>query len=537
MRISRNRESVRRANACHARVRFGCLCALIIIVAALHSQPVWAQPTGLSLPVATYQDDTKYETIPPPEPSTYAAKEDLRSAIRSDPELAAVVREEAEMMLAAQLSGIPRPRYIPATSLVDLKGLEVYASRNRQSFPFSFYLNGFIQVRWYEFARSVTSWTSSGPISGAPAVQPGPTLNPVSNINVFEINRFFLTSEGYVTDERLRYSLTLFGTTNNGNNSAIAPLGFAGWKFNDQVMMLGGVSFVAATREWGTSSRWVQGIDRSMANTFFRPSYSPGVEFKGKLLDGEFHYRGGVWNGIDGSRAGVNRSGTAMAWAGIVTWEPLGAYGPYYSDMEVHREPVVRLGCSGMHALTPTSNQSESFSNPEDTLVRLSNGTPISAPGAIQANTKITKVRVQLATVDIGWKYKGTALNFEYYFRQLNNYSGQTYPYPPTNPPTPPAPVAVQAPSIFQQGGAGSLSFCLIPNRLGVYGRSGGVAGPNGGGQEYGGGFNFYPKNNRQSKFTFEVLYYNRSPANNALYPYRAGYSGTAIQTQMLVMW
>ena len=116
------------------------------------------------------------------------------------------------------------------------------------------------------------------------------------------------------------------------------------------------------------------------------------------------------------------------------------------------------------------------FQNPEDTLVRLSNGTPISAPGAIQANTKITKVRVQLATVDIGWKYKGTALNFEYYFRLLNNYSGQTYPFPPQNPPVPPTPVAVQAPSIFQQGGAGSVSFCLIPNRLGIYGRSGGVA-------------------------------------------------------------
>ena len=302
-------------------------------------------------------------------------------------------------------------------------------------------------------------------------------------------------------------------------------------------MMSGGVSFVAATREWGTSSRWVQGIDRSMANTFFRPSYSPGFEFKGKLLDGEFHYRGGVWNGIDGSRAGVNRSGTAMAWAGIIAWEPLGAYGPYYSDMEVHHKPVVRLGCSGMHALTPTSNQTESFSNPEDTLVRLSNGTPISAPGAIQANTKITKVRVQLATVDLGWKYKGTALNFEYYFRQLNDYSGQSYSFPPQVPPITPTPVRVQAPSIFQQGGAGSVSFCLIPQRLGMYGRSGGVTGPNGSGQEYGGGFNFYPKNNRQSKFTFEVLYYNRSPANNALYPYRAGYSGTAIQTQMLVMW
>jgi hypothetical protein len=189
-----------------------------------------------------------------------------------------------------------------------------------------------------------------------------------------------------------------------------------------------------------------------------------------------------------------------------------------------------------MHALTPTSQQSQAFSNPEDTLVRLSNGTPISAPGAIQANTVITKVRVQLATVDIGWKYKGTAVNFEYYFRQLDDYSGQDIPKV-TVPITPPTPVSVQAPSIFQQGGAGSVSFCLIPQRLGIYGRSGGVTGPNGSGQEYGGGFNFYPKNNRQTKFTFETLYYNRSPANNALYPYRAGYSGTAIQTQMLVMW
>ena len=81
------------------------------------------------------------------------------------------------------------------------------------------------------------------------------------------------------------------------------------------------------------------------------------------------------------------------------------------------------------------------------------------------------------------------------------------------------------------------MSFCLIPQRLGVYGRSSAVTGRSGTGQEYGGGFNFYPKNNRQAKFTFEALYYNRSPADNSLYPYRAGYSGTAIQTQMLVMW
>ena len=166
MGIFRNRKPVREASVCHAHVRFGRLCAIAVILGSLHSQFVWAQHPELQLPIASYPDDAEYETVPHPAPSPDTNQEDLRFAIQSDPELAALVRKEAEMLIASQLAGIPRPRYIPATSLVDLKGLEVYASRNRQSFPFSFYLNGFVQVRWFEFARSVKKWTASGPIDG-----------------------------------------------------------------------------------------------------------------------------------------------------------------------------------------------------------------------------------------------------------------------------------------------------------------------------------------------------------------------------------
>ena len=61
-----------------------------------------------------------------------------------------------------------------------------------------------------------------------------------------------------------------------------------------------------------------------MANTFFRPSYSQGLNSKenflmGKLLSEEYGTALMV-------RAGVNRSGTAMAWAGIIAWEPLGVW-------------------------------------------------------------------------------------------------------------------------------------------------------------------------------------------------------------------
>jgi hypothetical protein len=434
----------------------------------------------------------------------------FREALRTDPEMQAILREEAEQIMLQQLGGIPAPRYIPATDFRGPKGFEVYARQKHQGFPASLYLNGFMQVRWFEFARSVTSWTDS---TGA--------LYPVNNINTFEINRFFITTEGHITDDQIPYSISLFGTTDYGNNSAITPLGYVGYEFNDHLSISGGVTFVAGTREWSTSSRWVLGIDRSMANTFFRPSYSPGVEFAGDFLDGELTWRGGVWNSIDGSLAGVNRNGTSMAWAGILTWEPWGKYGLGYSDMEIHHEPALRIGCSGVHALSQAV-ESTSGNNPEDTIIRLSDGTPIATPGALGPNSQVDQFRLQLASVDAGWKYNGVALNFEYYWRLLNDFVGT-------------GPFAQQ--SLFDQGGVAYMSFCVVPRKYEVYGRSSAVTGLYGTGQEYGGGFNWYLRKSRQSKLTLEALYYNRSPADNTLYPYRAGFSGTAIQTQMLVIW
>jgi len=491
-----------------------------------------AEPLVIPTPEPTAAAPQEPEQVAAPPPAIELDPETLRDLIRNDPELASVVREEAERAVAIQLAGIPRPRYIPATDFAGPKGLEVYVAKNRSRFPASLYLNGYLQVRWFEFARSVTSWTSSAPLVPQPTPPFDPTnqrLNPVSNINTFEINRFFITTEGYITDEHIPYSISLFGTTDYGNSSAITPLGYVGYEFNDHLSVTAGVTFVAGTREWATSSRWVMGVDRSMANTFFRPSYSPGVEFNGDILDGELAWRGGVWNAIDGSLAGVNRTGTAMAWAGILTWEPLGKFGLGYSDMEMHDKPALRLGCSGIHALSQAVLNTNG-NNPEDTIVRLTDGTPIATPNALGPNATVKQFRLQMATIDAGWKYNGVSLHFEYYFRMINDINAvQTIagPIPPD----------LRQQSLFDQGGLGYFSYCLVPRKYEVYGRSSAVTGPYGTGQEYGGGFNWYLKKSRQSKLTFEALYYNRSPADNTLYPYRAGYSGTAIQTQMLVMW
>ena len=88
---------------------------------------------------------------------------------------------------------------------------------------------------------------------------------------------------------------------------------------------------------------------------------------------------------------------------------------------------------------------------------------------------------------------------------------------------------------ILDHGGAGYLGWCFIPRAWEVYGRSSVVTGPFGTGQEYGGGINRYVNGSRQGRLTLEAIHMVRNPAQNILVPYRAGYTGTAIQTQFVV--
>ena len=430
------------------------------------------------------------------------------SLTHEDPAQEAWLRAVVDRAVTAKLAGIPRPRYIPATDIAPPKGLLLFAApRDHGDFPFAMSLSGFMQLRWFEFARDATSWQNA-----ANAVL------PVNNINTFNLNRFLVSLSGHVVDERLIYRFAFFGTSNVGIRSGVVPIGVAGWKFSEAATLGAGVTVVPGSREWIDSSSWTVGVDRSMANTFFRPGYSPGALATGSLLDGELHYQGGVWNAIDGGTTGVLRRGTAMAFAGNTWWEPAGPYGLGPGDMECHDEPVVRLGTSGVYA--KTYPLSLAGNNPEDTIVRLSDGTPLAARDALGIGSQVQSFLYHLATVDAGVKYDGWAVNFEYYFRLLDGFQGIG---------------TFDRSSSYDHGGQAYLSWCFLPRTCEAYARSSAITGPFGTGQEYGGGLNWYVNRSRQGRFTLEALTMSRNPAQNFLYPYRAGYTGTAIQTQLMV--
>ncbi|MGZ3386034.1 MAG: hypothetical protein ACXWNF_13630 [Isosphaeraceae bacterium] len=157
------------------------------------------------------------------------------------------------------------------------------------------------------------------------------------------------------------------------------------------------------------------------------------------------------------------------------------------------------------------------LANPEDTILRLSNGTPLFRPGALGPGVELFSTGVQLWTIDAAVKYRGLGISGEYFFRWLDGFkeTGRS-PFR----------------TLFDQGALLQAGYFVTPGKLETFARTSFVTGPFGGGNEFGGGVNWYVKGSRDWRLTFEVLRINHSPAQNILTGYRAGESGTLFQLQ-----
>ena len=224
-------------------------------------------------------------------------------------------------------------------------------------------------------------------------------------------------------------------------------------------------------------------------------------------------------NSLNRFTQGVERIGSAITFGGTVWWEPLGDFGPGPSDIENHQSPSPRIGTN--LALSRETNQgfgTAGLGNPEDTILRLSDGTPLFRPGALGPGVELISTGVQLWTIDAAVKYRGLGLSGEYFFRWLDAFKQSSGRLPFR--------------SLFDQGALLQAGYFVMPSKLETFARTSFVTGPFGGGNEFGGGVNWYVRGSRDWRLTFEVLRINHSPAQNILTGYRAGESGTLFQLQ-----
>jgi hypothetical protein len=380
------------------------------------------------------------------------------------------------------------------------KGAQLIDEKNGNS---SFSLNAKVSLegRYSYFGRTDRTW------------QPNNLpLQPVNDYSIVELNRAMLAFTGHAFRPELVYSLMMYAST---SSNSVFPLGYIGYDWMPEVRGRIGIWKAPGTREWTESWTSTLGADRTMATTYFRPNWTPGAWLEG-TLERQLNYTLFVGNSFGGSSGNYSatRLGTGMLYGSSVRWEPLGPMGDNVSDLQDHANPVWRLGATAVYQNTHDDGNG-SLGNPDSTIFRVSNGTPLSSPGALGKGNQITSTDVTLATIDTGFKYAGFALFAEFEYRHLGNFGFSGAP--------------PEVSELHDFGGIFQGSYFLLPKSVEVFGRSSIVRGRYATPWEAGGGFNWYPVAMVPNWImTAEALYIKGSPAENLLTPYRAGESGVA---------
>jgi hypothetical protein len=377
------------------------------------------------------------------------------------------------------------------------------APTDPDTFPFSFKFNNQTQVRYTAFDAGEARWTDS---TGA--------VFPITDRSNFEIPRGRAVFSGFVFLPDLTWMLNI-----DYNTVSDSPINFrAYWMaytFNRGLTLYLGQNKVPGSREWLVSNMYMSGPDRSMATTFFRPSLSQGLWATGEPIDGLF-YHAMIANGFNTLNTKPSELDSNMAFSLSVWDEPWGEFGAGYGDFEWHEEPALRFGTSLTYS--PEHGQQGDPDAPENAEIRLTDGTVLTAPGALAPGVTLNVYYVGLETFDVSYKHRGFSISGELYLQQLFGLRG--------NGPLPRS-------SLFAYGGFLQTGYFVIPQKFELYGRTSQITGRNGNGGEFALGFNWFFLPGKQNlRYTLDAAWIERSPADQNRTDYRAGDTGVLIRSQ-----
>jgi hypothetical protein len=206
-----------------------------------------------------------------------------------------------------------------------------------------------------------------------------------------------------------------------------------------------------------------------------------------------------------------------MTFSGSIWAEPFDEFGPGFSDFEWHDDPSIRVGTS--FTVSPNEGQQGNPNLPENSDIRLTNGTLLTQMGALAPGVTLNEFTIALNSFDFGWKYQGLSLNAEIFLRDLFGLRADG-PIPRS--------------SIVDYGGYFQCGYFVLPQKFELYGRTSQILGAYGSGSEYAGGLNWYFLKGKQNlRFTFDAAWVVQSPADQARTDYHAGDTGLLIRSQI----
>lgn len=343
---------------------------------------------------------------------------------------------------------------------------------------------------------------------------------PVDARNDINMNRNLYYFGGYVFDQRMIYNIIIWSSN---SVATVIQGGYIGYQFDEAFTLYGGYWGIPGSRSNTRDFMFLTGVERSMADSFFRPGFTQGIWCEGKAAD-DLYYVGYIGNSMNTLNVSTSKVDKNFIYAGSAWWEPLGDYAPpgayrmAYSDLEYHESPAIRLGTS------MTGAREDRFSNPatnpENVALYNSDGVLTFSTGAFAPGVTMQYVNSYMWAQDIGFKYRGLAINGQYFMRWLNNFKAD-------------GPIPMN--ETFDHGFEASIGYFVVPQTLEIYGRASAVYGEFRDSNEWAIGSNWHPWQNRGFRLISEVNKVENSPTSSIQTIYNAGMSGwnVVLQTQL----
>jgi hypothetical protein len=380
-------------------------------------------------------------------------------------------------------------------------GMVIWEEPADASVPFLLKFNINTQLRYLNSQNSEETFTDHLGVT-----------RDVNTRNDITVNRAMFILGGYVFDQRLRYSFTVW--TSAGAASIVVASNI-GWQFNKALMVMAGYTGVPGSRSLVNTFPFFTSTDRSMADNFFRPGFTQGAWATGELEHG-LNYLAFVGNGLNTLNISANKIDTHLAFSGSTWWEPLGAYGEpgkarnMYDDYFASKKVRIRLGTAF------TRSREDRFSNldqssPENTSLYNSDGVLTFSTGAFAPGVTVNVATYRMWAIDGGVKWNGLAINGQYFMRWLNDFDADG-----------PLPFS----STFDHGAEVTGGYFVKPKTVMVYGRGSWVRGQFGDSHEYGGGIKWHFLPTERLWLNAELFEIDRAPYSGAFTPYTAGMTG-----------
>ena len=340
--------------------------------------------------------------------------------------------------------------------------------------------------------------------------------------NDFQVNKVNLTFNGWAFDEDFRWLLyTWTSNTSQGESAQVVVAGNLKYRFNDAVDMGFGIDALPGTRSTtGTFPYWLKVDHRTMADDFFRPSYTTGMWSAGKLGE-NFRYKAMLGNNL--SQLGVNASRLGEdldTFSARLDWLPTtGEFGPGngVDDFQAHDELATIFGIAATYSVEDPQSQpgTEDINNSQ---IRLSDGTRIFQPGSFATEGRITEATYQMLAMDAGMKLKGFSLMGEYYWRWVDDLETEG---------------DIPVDDLFDHGFQVQSSYMFVPEYLQGYVAASKIFGEYGNPWDTSIGINWYPFRERLLRVNGELLYMKDSPIGYSSIPYQVGGDGVVFNTNL----